>query len=209
MTKVYSIGEFADELGVHPETVKKWCRENQIQYSRTPGGHRRIPHTELQRLTGKPSRRTDKVAIYGRVSGHAQKQDGDLDRQLDSLTEHAHKHGWSIENKYSDVGSGLNENRRGLNKLLDDAENADYGRVLVTYQDRLTRFGFSYLERLLDQHGVEITVINEETDKTAHEELVDDLLQLVASFAGKLYGMRSSKRKRIVETVEAEVETDE
>jgi putative resolvase len=92
---------------------------------------------------------------------------------------------------------------------LDDAENADYGRVLVTYQDRLTRFGFSYLERLLDQHGVEITVINEETDKTAHEELVDDLLQLVASFAGKLYGMRSSKRKRIVETVEAEVETDE
>lgn len=209
MTKVYSIGEFADELGVHPETVKKWCREGQLSYSRTPGGHRRIPHTELQRLTGEPSRRTDKVAIYGRVSGHAQKQDGDLDRQLELLTEYAHDHGWSIENKYSDVGSGLNENRRGLNKLLDDAENADYGRVLVTYQDRLTRFGFSYLERLLDQYGAEITVINEETDKTAHEELVDDFLQLVASFAGKLYGMRSSKRKRIVETVEAEVETDE
>ncbi|MFB6178787.1 MAG: IS607 family transposase [Halorientalis sp.] len=209
MTKVYSIGEFADELGVHRETVKKWCREDQIQYSRTPGGHRRIPHTELQRLTGETSRRSDKVAIYGRVSGHAQKQDGDLDRQLESLTKYAHDHGWSIENRYSDVGSGLNENRRGLNKLLDDAENADYGRVLVTYQDRLTRFGFSYLERLLDQYGVEITVINEETDKSAHEELVDDLLQLVASFAGKLYGMRSSKRKQIVETVESEVEPDE
>jgi excisionase family DNA binding protein len=52
MTKVYSVGEFADELGVHRETVKKWCREDQIQYSRTPGGHRRIPHTELQRLVG-------------------------------------------------------------------------------------------------------------------------------------------------------------
>jgi len=98
------------------------------------------------RLSG-DTQPTDKVAIYGRVSGHTQKQDGDLDRQLEALTEYAHNHGWSIENKYSDVGSGLNENRHGLNKLLDDAENADYGRVLVTYQDRLTRFGFSYLER--------------------------------------------------------------
>ncbi|TKX81219.1 IS607 family transposase [Halorubrum sp. SD626R] len=209
MAKVYSVGEFADELGVHRETVKKWCREDQIQYSRTPGGHRRVPHTELQRLTGKPSRRSDKVAIYRRVSGHAQKRDGDLDRQLELLTEYAHNRGWSIEDKYSDVGSGLNENRRGLNKLLDGAENADYGRVLVTYQDRLTRFGFSYLERLLDQYDVEITVINEGTDKTAHDELADDLLQLVASFASKLYGMRSSKRRRIVEIVEAEVETNE
>jgi len=208
MPRSYSVGKFADELGVHRQTVKNWCRDEKIDFTRTPGGHRRIPHRELLRLSG-DTQPTDKVAIYGRVSGHTQKQDGDLDRQLEALTEYAHNHGWSIENKYSDVGSGLNENRRGLNKLLDDAENADYGRVLVTYQDRLTRFGFSYLERLLDQYGIEITVINEETDKSAHEELVDDLLQLVASFAGKLYGMRSSKRKRIVETVEAEVKPDE
>ncbi|WP_101296858.1 IS607 family transposase [Halegenticoccus soli] len=208
MPRSYSVGEFADELGVHRQTVKNWCRDGKLDFTRTPGGHRRIPHRELLRLSG-DTQQTDKVAIYGRVSGHAQKQDGDLDRQLESLTEYTHDHGWSIENKYSDIGSGLNENRRGLNKLFDDAENANFGRVLVTYQDRLTRFGFSYLERLLNQYGVEITVINEETDKTAHEELVDDLLQLVASFAGKLYGMRSSKRKRIVETVEAEVEIDE
>ncbi|MFH5801364.1 IS607 family transposase [Haladaptatus sp. CMAA 1911] len=208
MPRSYSVGEFADELGVHRQTVKNWCSEGEIDYTRTPGGHRRIPHRELLRLSG-DSQATDKVALYARVSGHAQGQDSDLNRQIESLTKYAHDHGWSIENKYSDVGSGLNEKRRGLNKLLDDAENADYGRVLVTYQDRLTRFGFSYLERLLDQYGVEITVINKETDKTAHEELVDDFLQLAASFAGKLYGMRSSKRKRIVETVEAEVETDE
>ena len=208
MPRSYSVGEFADELGVHRQTVKNWCRDEKIDYTRTPGGHRRIPHRELLRLSGE-SQSTDKVAIYARVSGHSQKKDDDLDRQLDTLTEYVHDHGWSIENKYSDVGSGLNENRRGLNKLLDDAENADFGRVLVTYQDRLTRFGFSYFERLLNHYGVEITVINEETDKTAHEELVDDLLQLVGSFAGKLYGIRSSKRKRLVETVEREVQTDE
>jgi len=209
MAKVYSVGEFAEELGVHPETVKRWCREDKVTYVRTAGGHRRIPHSELQRLEGTTQPRTDKVAIYARVSGHGQKKDGDLDRQLNTLKEYAHDHGWSIENQYTDIGSGLNENRRGLNKLLDDAEDADYGRILVTYQDRLTRFGYSYVERLLDQHGVEITVINEETDKTAHEELVDDLLQLVASFAGKLYGVRSSKRKNLVDTVESEVNTSE
>ena len=205
MVRSYSVGEFADELGVHRQTVKNWCSNEKIDFTRTPGGHRRIPHRELLRLSG-DTQQTDKVAIYGRVSGHAQKQDGDLDRQLKSLTEYAHNHGWSIENKYIDVGSGLNENRRGLNKLLDEAEEANYGRVIITYQDRLTRFGFSYIERLLEQYSIKITVINEATDKTAHEELVDDLIQLVTSFAGKLYGMRSSKRSQIVETIESEVE---
>jgi hypothetical protein len=50
--------------------------------------------------------------------------------------------------------------------------DADYGRILVTYEDRLTRFGFSYLEWYFDCYGVTITVIKDETDKSAQEELV-------------------------------------
>jgi putative resolvase len=88
-------------------------------------------------------------------------------------------------------------------------EEADYGRILVTYEDRLTRFGFSYLERYFDCYGVTITIIDDETDKSAQEELVDDLIKLVASFSGKLYGMRSSKKQQVVNTVESEVKTDE
>ena len=156
---------------------------------------RRIPHRELRRLTG-DTRLTDCVALYGRVSSHGQKDNGDLDRQLDQLTDYAHDRGWSVENTYTDVGSGLNEDRRGLDSLLDDTQEADYGRILVTYEDRLTRFGFSYLERYFDCYGVTITVIEDETDKSAQEELVDDLIKLVASFSGKLYGMRSSKNNR-------------
>lgn len=208
MPRSYSVGEFADELGVHVQTVKRWCRDDDLDYTRTPGGYRRIPRRELHRLAG-TARPTDRVALYTRVSSHGQKKNGDLGRQHDRLVEYAHDHGWSIENTYSDVGSGLNEDRRGLQSLLDDVQNAAYGRVLVTYEDRLTRFGFSYLERYFDCYGVTVTVIENETDKSAHEELVDDLIKLVASFSGKLYGMRSSKKQQVVETVENEMTTDE
>ena len=208
MPRSYSVGEFADELGVHRQTVKRWCREDEIDYTRTPGGSRRIPRRELLRLSG-DVRPTDRVALYARVSSHSQKENGDLDRQIERLRDYAHDHGWTVENTYTDVGSGLNEDRRGLDSLLDDVQEADYGRILVTYEDRLTRFGFSYLERYFDCYGVTITVIEDETDKSAQEELIDDLIKLVASFSGKLHGMRSSKKQQVVNTVESEVKSDE
>jgi putative resolvase len=208
MPRTYSIGEFADELGVHPQTVKRWCRNDDVDYTRTPGGERRIPHRELLRLAGS-ARQTDRVALYARVSRHGQKTNGDLDRQLARLREYAHNHGWSVENTYTDVGSGLTEDRRGLNTLFDEVADAAYGRVLVTDEDRLTRFGFSYLERYFNCYGVTISVIEAETDTSVHEELVDDLITLVASFSGQLYGMRSSKKQQVVDAVEAEVRSDD
>lgn len=208
MPRSYAIGEFAEELGVHTETVKRWCRSNDLDYTRTPGGDRRIPHRELLRLAG-DDRPRDRIALYARVSSHGQKENGDVDRQLNRLQDYAHDHGWTVETTYTDVGSGLNEDRRGFNTLLDETPEADFGRVLVTYEDRLTRFGFSYLERLLDYHGVTITVTEDETDKTAQEELVDDLIKLVASFSGKLYGMRSNKKQQVVNAVESEVNVDD
>ncbi|QKY15542.1 IS607 family transposase [Halorubrum sp. CBA1229] len=195
MPRSYSVGEFADELGVHAQTVKRWCRNDDLDYTRTPGRERRIPYRELRRLAG-DTRPTDRVALYARVFSHGQKDNGDLDRQLDRLTDYAHDHGWSVENIYTDVGSGLNEDRCDLDSLLDDVQDADYGRVLVTYEDRLTRFGFSFLKRCFDCYSVTVTVIEDETDKSAQEELVDDLIKLVASVTGKLYGMRSSKNNR-------------
>lgn len=149
------------------------------------------------------------MALYSRVSSHEQKDNGDLARQLDRLRDYAHNNEWSVETIYTDVGSGLNEDRRGLNQLLDDVQDSDYGRILITYEDRFTRFGFSYLERLLDHHDVTITVIEDETDKTAQEELVNDLIKLVASFSDKLYGMRSNKKRRVVSAVETEVNADD
>ncbi len=66
----------------------------------------------------------------------------------------------------------------------------------VTYRDRLTRFGFHYLESMFKAHGVEIVVVKDkDKEKSVQEELVEDMMALIAFFSGKLYGMRSKKNK--------------
>ncbi|MEM1710625.1 MAG: IS607 family transposase, partial [Sulfolobales archaeon] len=68
-----------------------------------------------------------------------------------------------------------------------------------TYRDRLTRFGFEYLDYFFNQHGARIEVVFGEEPKDAHQELVEDLIEIITSFAGKLYGMRSRRKKKLVE----------
>ena len=73
--------------------------------------------------------------------------------------------------------------------------------VVVSYKDRLTRFGFEYLEARARDLGARIEVVNEQEEKAPQQELVEDLLSIVTSFAGRLYGMRSNKAKKVVEVV--------
>ena len=98
------------------------------------------------------------------------------------------------------MASGLNENRKSLNKIFDIVEKREVGAVIIAFKDRITRFGFKYLERYFAPHNVKIEVDGEEP-KDAYQELVEDLVALVSGFAGKLYGLRSHKYKEVVEGV--------
>jgi predicted site-specific integrase-resolvase len=71
--------------------------------------------------------------------------------------------------------------------------------VVVTYRDRLTRFGSEYLEHFFKQYGVRVEVAFGEEPEDAYQELVEDLIEIVTSFAGELYGLRSRKKKKLVE----------
>ena len=74
--------------------------------------------------------------------------------------------------------------------------NHEVRNVYVTYKDRLTRFGFHYLETMFNACGTTIIVVKDENNaKSVHDELVEDMMSLIASFSGKLYGMRSKKNK--------------
>lgn len=42
-----SLSEIADELGVHPSTVRNWADEGILPVHRTPGGHRRFKRDEV------------------------------------------------------------------------------------------------------------------------------------------------------------------
>ncbi len=71
--------------------------------------------------------------------------------------------------------------------------------MVITYRDRLTRFGFEYLEYFLKQFGIKIEVVYGEESRDAYQELVEDLIAIVTSFAGKLYGMRSHRKRKLID----------
>ncbi|KUK04554.1 MAG: putative resolvase [Methanosarcinales archaeon] len=118
------------------------------------------------------------------------------------------RHQQTHTHKNTDVSSGLNENRKGLKQLFKLIESGEITKVVITYRDRLTCFGFHYLEQYFSSHSVEIEVIFDDEEKTPEKELVEDLLAIVTSFAGKLYGMRSHKKKRLIEAIKNALRDD-
>jgi putative resolvase len=100
-----------------------------------------------------------------------------------------------------DIASGLNTQRKGLLKLFKLVEGRSVDIVLITYKDRLTRFGFEYIEEFFSTMGVKIEVVFGEEPKDDAQELVEDLISITTSFAGKIYGIRSHKKTLLVQGV--------
>jgi len=183
-------------LGVTTKTIQRWDKQGKIRVVRTIGGRRRIPESEIKRILGLKEERA--TVGYARVSSATQKDD--LERQKHLIRSYAKDNGYGEIEILSDVGSGLNENRKGFLRLLEMVAERKISKVIVVYEDRLTRFGFETLKKMFQAFGTAIEVINSE-EKTPQEELVEDLITIVSHFAGKLYGMRSHKYKEVVEGV--------
>jgi excisionase family DNA binding protein len=186
--------EVCQRLGISYSTLSRWVREGRIRAVRTAGGVFRVPESEVRRIAeGLPISREVRAAIYARVSSSDQRSD--LERQI----QYCSSKGYRVVDVLSDAASGLKTDRRGLLKLFDYVVNRQVDVVVVTYRDRLTRFGFEYLEHFFNQHGVRVEVVFGEEPKDACQELVEDLIEIITSFAGKLYGVRSHKKKRLAE----------
>jgi putative resolvase len=196
MERLYTLKEAKMLLGITTRTIQRWDKEGKIRVVRTIGGRRRIPESEIKRILGLKEERV--VVGYVRVSSTTQKDDSERQKQL--IHSYAKDKGYGEIQILSDVGSGLNENRKGFLGLLEMITERKLSRVIVAYEDRLTRFGFETLRKLFQAFETEIEVINS-VEKTPQEELVEDLITIVSHFAGKLYGMRSHKYKEVVEGV--------
>jgi len=194
--RLYTLKEAKRLLGVTTWTIQQWDRQGKIKCVRTVGGRRRVPESEIKRILGLKEER--EIVGYVRVSSASQKDD--LKRQMQSILDYAKEKGYENIQILSDVGSGLNENRKNFLKLLEMVTERKVSKAIVAYKDRLTRFGFETLNRMFQAFGTTIEVINHE-EKTPQEELVGDLITIVSHFAGKLYGMRSHKYKEVVEGV--------
>ncbi len=197
--KLLRISKAAHELGLHPFTVRKWIKQGKI-HAVWVGQEARVPRSEIERLVGKSDGRL--LVLYGRVSGQGQKED--LDTQLARLS------AWAKTERtgkptlvLSDIGSGIFASRKHLQRLLKLVIEDQVAEIAVTYADRLTRFGQEYLQVLFDSFGVTYTVLEPGEEKTAEQELTDDLLAIIASFSGRLYGMRSHKQKELLKCAQA------
>lgn len=197
------VGVAARYLGLHPMTVRRWIDAGKIHAVQI-GREARIPMTEIERLLGEQPAGT--VVLYGRVSGHGQKED--LARQIEVLQRWAARERPGREMAViSDIGSGLNARRQGLQRLIQLAQERRIVEVVVTNRDRLSRFGVEYLEGLFLTCSVRLTVLNAAEDAGPERELVDDLIALVASFAGRLYGQRSKARRELVACVKTAIKS--
>jgi putative resolvase len=197
--KLLRISKAAHELGLHPFTVRKWIKQGKIR-AIWVGQEARVPRSEIERLVGKTDGRL--IVLYGRVSGQGQKDD--LETQLARLQAWAKVERAGKPNLVlSDIGSGLKAKRTHLQQLLKMVMEDQIAEIVITSPDRLTRFGQEYLQVLFDGFGVRLTHLEPDETKTPEQELTDDLLALIASFSGRLYGMRSHKQKELLKCAQA------
>ena len=131
------------------------------------------------------------VCIYARVS--TPKQKTDLDNQIKFLRQYLVSKGLNPEYVYSDIASGMNEDRKGLNEMMSDIISGKISKVVISHKDRLTRFGFGYLKTIFSRYNTEIEIVNLEDEKSFQDELSEDLIATIHQFSMKFYGKRKNK----------------
>jgi len=183
-------------------TLRKWTADGVIEAFRTnERGHRKYRFSDVNALVGiepddKSTQEILPIAVYARVSSHDQKQKGDLDRQKARLLEYCVEKKYNIEYIFDEVGSGMNDKRSKLIKLMKLASDKKISKVVIEHKDRLIRFNYNILEMYFNSHGVTVEYVEQTLNKSFENELVEDMLTLMASFSAKIYGKRSHQNRK-------------
>ena len=181
--KKIKLSTFAKLNNVTQRTVWNWISKGLVNFERTLTNRIVILVDE-----DNPTMKKRRVAIYARVSSSENKSN--LERQKDRLISYANAQGYQIEKVVSEVGSGLNDNRPKLEKLLTD-KTIDI--IIVEHKDRLARFGVNYIEKLLALDDRKIEIVNPQMNE--RDDLMQDFVSIITSFCARLYGKRRTKRQ--------------
>ncbi len=173
---IFNPRDLAAKLGVTKETLRRWETEGKIETIKTKGGHRRYIY--------KPEiHQEHRKIIYARVS--SRKQSTDLQRQVDFLKER-----FPDYEVITDVGSGLNFKRQGLQNILELLFKRTLAELVVAHKDRLCRFGFDLFDFMFKQHGAILTVVDRESVKEPVTEFAEDVMSIITVFTARYYGKR-------------------
>ena len=196
--KYYTINEFSKLIGKSPQTLRNWDKKGYlIPHHKGRNGYRYYSEEQLNWVLNiKPKERI--VIGYCRVSSNKQKDD--LERQVESVKKYLLAQGKSFK-IITDIGSGINYHKKGLQELIKRIENNEVEKVVVLYKDRLVRFGFELIEYIASINNCEIEVIDH-TEKTEEQELVEDLIQIVTVFSCRLQGKRANKAKNFIKELD-------
>lgn len=194
--RLISIREASQMLSLSIRQLRILDTSGQFPAVKTEGGHRRYRLSDLQARMGVPPLKSLPVAVYCRVSSHEQKQKGDLDRQKARLLEYCVKKKYPVEQVFDEVGSGMNDSRSKLLQLMKLVFERKISRVIIEHKDRLSRFNFNIFKVFFESYGVTIEYVEETLPKAFEDELVEDMLSLMASFSAKIYGKRSAENKK-------------
>jgi putative resolvase len=186
--KILSIGSYAKYLGISKSTVYRYLKSGKIKESfKTDGKHRRFIVENNK----------NKVVLYSRVSSHDQKKD--LITQNEKLIQFAKKNYTNYEvESILDLGSGINFNKKGLNKLILMIINKDLSVLVINHKERLLRFGFELINQICILNNIKIVIIEEQKNKSFEFELSENIIEIMTVFCAKLYGKRSNKNKAVL-----------
>ena len=195
--KYYSIGEFAKAIGKTTKTLRNWDKSGKLKPARVEyTGYRYYSQEQLNHFLGLKNMesKSKKVIGYCRVSSHKQKDD--LERQIENVKTYMYAKGYQFE-IVTDIGSGINYNKKGLHQLIDMITNSEVEKIVVLYKDRLIRFGYELIKNICNKYGTTIEIIDN-TKKSEEQELVEDLIQIVTVFSCSLQGKRANKAKKMI-----------
>jgi len=188
--------------GLASRTLRRYTQEGKLDDVRAPSGRRIFRKDDILALRHpKSSPGAGGVVVYARVSSRRQQVEGDLDRQEQRLKDHA---GDRLAGSFRDVASGLSDRRPGLRSALTAVTRGPATTLVVTHRDRLARFGTRVIEHQLSLVGVSVVYLDDgDATGDLQAEMVADLVAIVTSFAGRLYGQRSAKAAQLRQGVTA------
>lgn len=193
-------------LNITRPTLCRYVKNGTLKYTELPNGFYDYDDESVYKLLNKDIER--KCVIYSRVS--TQKQKTDLENQKKILREFCSVNGIEISDEYSDIGSGINFERKEFQRLVNDVVNHKISKVYITYKDRLSRISFDMFKNLFQNFNCEIVVLNDVDDsKQIEKEIFNEIISLIHCFAMKVYSSRRQKKlKNIEENLKIEIEDE-
>jgi putative resolvase len=205
-----SIREASSISGIEHQTLRKMADTKKIGCFRTPSGQRKFNLLDMQKMFNNNAsdnkiKENEKINyLYTRVS--SKKQMDDLLRQNEFVRNYRKEYSSYV--LISDIASGINFKRKGIETILDTCLQRNIGEVVVAHKDRLSRFGFDLLRLIIEKSGGKITVIDCDENKSSEQELAEDLLSIIHIFSCKQMGKRKRSNTNDKNTIKDELHSE-